>query len=60
MTFVELVIGFSIAFAIIAGALFFAFKTPRLKGPTRHNIRGNGDHATGHRSLFDGSDDGGD
>lgn len=59
MTFFEVLIGFSIAFAIIAGALFFAFRTPRLKGPTRHNIRGDGDYADRQYGNFDGSDGGG-
>ena len=59
MTLLEILIGFAIALVIIAGALFFALRTPHRKGPARHNIRGNGDHATGHSSLFDGRGGGG-
>lgn len=59
MTFVEFLVGFAIAFAIVAGALFFAFRTPNLKGPTRHGIRGNGDHAHGTHDTFSGSNGGG-
>lgn len=60
MTFVEFLIGFAIAFVIIAGAVFFAFLTPNLKGPTQHGIRGNGDHVDDHYDTFGGSDGGGD
>ena len=60
MTLVEFTIGFAIAIVIIVGAFFFAFRTPRLKGPTRHNIRGNGDHAGGqHHSIGESGGDGG-
>ena len=59
MTFVEILIGCSIALAIIAGAILFAVRTPNLKGPTQHGIRGNGDHAHGHDDFFSEGDGGG-
>ena len=60
MTLVEFTIGFAIAIVIIVGAIFFAFRTPRFKGLTRHNIRSNGDHAGGdHHSFGGGGGDGG-
>lgn len=59
MTFVEILIGSLIAVAIIAGAILFTVRTPNLKGPTRHGIRGNGDHAHGHDDFLGGGDGGG-
>jgi len=59
MTIVEFLIGFVIALVIIIGALFFALRTPNLKGPSRHGIRGSGDCTHGHHSSFEGSDGGG-
>jgi len=59
MTFVEILIGLSIALAIIAGAIFSAFRTPKIKGPTRHDVRGNGDYGPYHHNDFGGSDGGG-
>lgn len=53
MTFVEVLIGCAIALAIILGAVFFALRTPKLKGPNRHDIRG-----SGHDGM--GGDGGGD
>ena len=61
---VEILMGVLFALAIIAGAIFFAFKTPNIKGLSRHNIRGNGDYAgsqmRGNRDFDSGSDGGGD
>lgn len=61
MTFVEVLVGIALALAVIAGALFFAFWTPNFKGPTQHDIRGNGDHAKdGYRTTFRSDTGGGD
>jgi hypothetical protein len=61
---VEILIGVLVALAIIAGAILFAFKTPNIKGLSRHNIRGNGDYADsqvrGNRGFDSGGDSGGD
>jgi len=59
---VEILMGLVITLAIIAAAAWFAFKTPSIKGPSRHEIRGNGDNADVGRSGFDyggGGDSGG-
>ena len=58
----EVLIGVLIAIVFVAGAIFFAFKTPNLKGPSRHNIRGDGDYADSHppgNRSFDSGGDGG-
>lgn len=59
MSLVEILIGCAIALIIIVGAVFFAFRTPKTKGPSRHGIKGNGDYAGGHHNAFTGSDGGG-
>ena len=56
----EVLIGIAIAIAIIAGAVFFAFYTSNIKGPSRHGIRGNGDSAYGDGRSNRGFDSGGD
>jgi len=56
---IEVVLGFVFAFAIIIGAIFFAFRPPKLNGPSRHHIRGGGDHANEHNIDFGGGDAGG-
>ena len=60
----EILLGIVIGLAIIIGAVFFSFRTPKIKWPSRHDIRGNGDYAQdGHmqsrRSIDSGSDGGG-
>ena len=65
MTLVEVLLGFAIALAVVLGAVLFAFRTPKIKGLSRHGIRGDGDYADRHHSAFagsfgEGSDGGGD
>ncbi|GEM_PF-4697641 len=57
--FFEIIIGVSIAMIFIVGAVSFAFRTPNIKGPSRHNIRGDGDYSGGHQH-YDSFDSGGD
>lgn len=58
MTLVEILIGFAIALSIIVGVAIFAFRTPKIKGPNRHGIGGNGDYAC--QGSGGGGDGGGD
>lgn len=53
----EILFGIVIGLAVIIGAILLAFRTPNIKWPSRHNVRGNGDYAQdGHvrnRRHFD-------
>lgn len=59
MSLAEVLIGFEIALMIIVGAFFFAFRTPKLKGPARYGICGNGDYSSGHHGSIAGGGEGG-
>ena len=57
---VEVLVGTVIAFVIIAGAFFFAFMTPNIKGLSRHDNGGNGDYADSQARSNHGFGIGGD